>query len=522
MSRLHRLFATVASATLVLAGGCGTGDGNPGNDGPVLTLSVGTNTPAGLLQPDGLSDPRGRERAVLQFQLAADAGEDIAVSYIAVTLSGTADLGTALEGVELAEDPNGNGRFDDEEGYVSEIYGVFDESPTLLATPGLVVPAGTALTLLVVVRANRWLCMQDILQASLVDVGLGGEGTLEGEPVAGGAFEYRDWCMETIGEDASPGMAELALGSDGRLRAGYVTRDGRLMFAERTASGWVTEFVEMGAGLGTMALGPDNEPRFAWVHANTSGIRASVREGGVWTTELLSEGPPGSPGLGGWASIATGRDGRDHVAWVTSVPAGVRYAVREAGVWTQSNAVAAPVSGRASIAVDALDRPSILYSEGSLWFAVLDGGTWTAESISGEALWHTLAFDSEGAGLVLRGAGNDFLFLRGPPGGTFAWEPLEDWTEALSWGAAAIAVGAGGAIGISSAIVAADCASLVYFARTPAGFEHSLVRSSEYYCAGGDSAALIEADGTVRVAWPETLTDDYGAEHTRLVLASRR
>lgn len=50
---------------------------------------------------------------------------------------------------------------------------------------------------------------------------------------------------------------------------------------------------------------------------------------------------------------------------------GVRHSVREGGVWTHGTAVTGSVSGHVAIALDPQDRKAILYvQESILWFSV--------------------------------------------------------------------------------------------------------------------------------------------------------
>lgn len=144
--------------------------------------------------------------------------------------------------------------------------------------------------------------------------------------------------VDTIGNTGMPHVAFDAAGNPvvfyHRIRSG--TRG--TAYAYFDGSTWVTESVQTDIGsLGgrtSMVMGPDGQPRAAYLDATTESLRYAVRTAaGNWSTEHV--------GPGGYStSIAIKSDGQPAIAYTTISPGTLRYAQRSAsGNWSSSEIV---------------------------------------------------------------------------------------------------------------------------------------------------------------------------------------
>lgn len=112
------------------------------------------------------------------------------------------------------------------------------------------------------------------------------------------------WTLETVGPPGSGGQTSIAVDAQGFPHVGHYLGDSALLYSRRSATGWVTDTVDLDAGLWcSLALDAGGDPRIAFYDETNGGLR--------YARGLLSGGPTResaakrAPTVGGLAAIGS-------------------------------------------------------------------------------------------------------------------------------------------------------------------------------------------------------------------------
>ena len=167
-----------------------------------------------------------------------------------------------------------------------------------------------------------------------------------------------------------------------------------LKYALFDGSSWTAEAIDDGGFATSIAVDANNQPRIAY-HGGLSGtdLRYATFDGSNWSIETI-------PGTGipfTSTSLALTPDGKAHIGFSeATLPRKARHATNATGAWVVEDVVEGI---RTSIALDGMSRPHLVCTDETareLRYAVLNGSTWTLESIVADGDYGDIAVDSSG------------------------------------------------------------------------------------------------------------------------------
>lgn len=188
-------------------------------------------------------------------------------------------------------------------------------------------------------------------------------------PVPGGGAWVRE---EVYANGFGPDLALDAQGAPHLVFEDIGTP--KTLYATKTPSGWVIETVDGLNGSRHSRIRVDDLGRVHVVYAGRGnegfGLRYAVRENGVWNIQVIS------PNAGvSWLGFDLDADGNAHITYDDTI---IRYATNKGGSWQVSNIG----TGRwPDLAIDSTGAPHIAWrSGGTLRYANLVDGAWSFET----------------------------------------------------------------------------------------------------------------------------------------------
>ena len=194
--------------------------------------------------------------------------------------------------------------------------------------------------------------------------------------------EWLNEAVDFVGSCFNSG-ASLVLDSDGAPHISYYDYgDSALMYAYRTASGWVTTVVDNSEAVGihsSIALNSSGYPHISYRDATNNALKYAHWDGANWIVETV-----GGIGESGWyTSLALDSGDRPHISYLGSGQK-PKYAHWTGSNWEISVVDPTWTSRGTSLALDSLERAHISYGEderGDLRYASYNGSQWIIETV---------------------------------------------------------------------------------------------------------------------------------------------
>ncbi len=193
--------------------------------------------------------------------------------------------------------------------------------------------------------------------------------------------EASGWTHQLLAHAAHIVGSSLALDAAGRAHAVFSDLEpARLVYLRQTATGWQT-LVESGAGYAlSLALDDADRPHIAYTNANEDIVYAVLGDAGWERTTIPMVGH-----AGGHNTLLLDDSGAAHISTMQYAQ-NLYYATNRGGPWVAIPvAVEDPVGLRHALALDANDRPYLLYTQPSveeLRWAVKDGDAWATSPVA--------------------------------------------------------------------------------------------------------------------------------------------
>jgi len=216
------------------------------------------------------------------------------------------------------------------------------------------------------------------------------------------------WGCEVADPKSVGTHTSIALDAAGRPHVSYYdSANADLKYAYRDTDGWHTAAVDGAGSVGTytsLALDAAGRPHVSYHGVSTDDLRYASFDGTEWTTTTVDAG-----GVGSYTALALDSLGRPHISYRNGAENQLRYAYFDGTSWITAVLVADrpgfAVGLDTSIAVDAQDRPNIVYCNGwsvphaagcTFFYTYYDGTAWQTEGVPGDGHYADLVLDSLG------------------------------------------------------------------------------------------------------------------------------
>ena len=177
-------------------------------------------------------------------------------------------------------------------------------------------------------------------------------------------FEYAhsatpEWVGESISDDHSSSVVELAFSSVGVPCVAFIADDNAASYAHRTESGWVLETIEAVAewrGIIDLAVSPDDRAWVAFPFGDVVHVAVAADDG--WVVSTVGAGLDVFD-----LAIAVDTDGVGHIALTDATTHRVSHASSADG-WAELTEIGSTGTGDSfvDLALDPAGRPHVVYS----------------------------------------------------------------------------------------------------------------------------------------------------------------
>jgi len=193
--------------------------------------------------------------------------------------------------------------------------------------------------------------------------------------------EASGWAHESIAHAAYIVGSSLALDAADRVHVVFSDLDPQsLVYLRQTANGWQTLMEADTSHSLSLALDDADRPHVAYTNANEDIVYAVLGDAGWERTTIPMVGH-----AGGYNTLLLDDTGAAHISTMQYAQ-NLYYATNHGGPWAAMPvAVQDSVGDRHALALDADDRPHLLYAHPSaeqLRWAVKDGDTWTTSLVA--------------------------------------------------------------------------------------------------------------------------------------------
>ncbi|MGI5862194.1 MAG: hypothetical protein ACOX6T_09065 [Myxococcales bacterium] len=211
--------------------------------------------------------------------------------------------------------------------------------------------------------------------------------------------ECRRWHFQTLRTvsmlRANP---DLAVDATGRLHTIWAEYSAGLLYGSGASGTWALETVDTAGTYGcAIAVDAQGRPHIAWIAAGTGGLdelRYARRDAAGWSQETVATGS-----LWAWhgPDLALDSAGNPVIAF-TAQPTSSSYNVTLA--WRGASGWSFDATGYDGfdpmLAIDASDRPHLLFDRQTIYYATRSGAAWSRETVKagGENGSMSLALDS--------------------------------------------------------------------------------------------------------------------------------
>lgn len=232
-------------------------------------------------------------------------------------------------------------------------------------------------------------------------------------------FDGASWQIETVDTDVGTGLgASLDLDADGQPHISYLDlANYKLKYAHKQGNTWSVQVLDKAYPYEertSIAVDASGRPHIAYKQQDWQppdycpGMGYASWTGSQWTIERFSD-------CGHFVSLALDSAATPHITFNNS--GAIQHATKLAGIWQIDDVSASYVDYGSSVAVDASDRPHVVYvgSDGStqLIYARWDGSQWVSQTVQAAdaGLNLSLALDETGVAYIADGA--NYIVLNG-------------------------------------------------------------------------------------------------------------
>jgi hypothetical protein len=339
--------------------------------------------------------------------------EDVEITSITFTGSGTGDEVNDISLVELYLDTNNNGVLDLRDIQIGTGTFSLDDGTVTFGSLSEIKIAGAPQNWLVVYDFNGTASDERNFSLSLaantdvtaIGVDSGQPITPTGGPVWG-CTKTMGWVVETIDSPEFVGYyTSIALDSGNRPHISYSKYDvtsrvcDDLKYAYYDGSFWQIETVDSAGDVGgytSIALDSNNRPHISYYDATNDDLKYAYFDGSFWQIETVDS----AEDVGEWTSIALDTSDRPHISYYHRTNGDLKYAYFDGSFWQiETVDSAGDVGWFTSIALDTSNRPHISYRDftnQSLKYAYFDGLSWQIETVdSGNVgAWSSIVLDT--------------------------------------------------------------------------------------------------------------------------------
>ncbi len=223
-----------------------------------------------------------------------------------------------------------------------------------------------------------------------------------------------EWVFAPVGSsgfDQGHNATSVAVDAQGQSRIAYYEGVGRdLVYAEKTAGGWISTIVDTTGDTGrwaSLVIDSQGNPHISYYYfldsndAPITDLKYAKRTGSTWTIETV-DGASGD--VGEYGSLKLDSQGNPHISYFDGLNLDLKYARKSGSTWTLETVESTgSVGAYTALALDAANNPRIAYQDVNglhLRYASKSGTTWTLETPSGatlvRSLFISMDLDSQG------------------------------------------------------------------------------------------------------------------------------